>query len=292
MNIGKLGIWVAGDLFPAADAAAFAQRVEKWGYKTLWIPEALGRDAFVASSWLLANTRTLNIATGIASIYARHPITAVSGQYAVAEQSGGRFLLGLGVSHTMIVEGMRGQKYEKPIPTMKAYLEAMNKAQYMAPPPAAKPKKVIGALGPKMLELARDYADGAHPYNVPPEHTAEARKILGPGKLLCPEQMVLLEKDASTARAVGRKVLAMYLGLPNYRNSFLRMGFKEQDMDNGGSDKLIDSVVAWGDEKAIRTRIQQHWDAGADHVCIQSLSHEGMGVSKETEKVFELLAPG
>jgi probable F420-dependent oxidoreductase len=168
----------------------------------------------------------------------------------------------------------------------------MAKAKYMAPPPAEKPKTVIAALGPKMLALASSHADGAHPYNVTPEHTAQARKILGPGKLLCTEQMVILEKDASTAREIGRKNLSVYLTLPNYRNNFLRLGFTEQDVDNGGSDKLIDAVIAWGDEKAIRARVQQHWDAGADHVCIQSLGPEFMKLTSKEEKIFELMAPG
>jgi probable F420-dependent oxidoreductase len=293
MKLGKLGVWAAMDPLNAAGMVDFAQRVEKWGYSALWIPEGIGRDAFVASGWLLANTKKLIVATGIANLYARHALTAVSAQRAVAEQSGGRFLLGLGVSHGPIVEGMRGQVYEKPIPTMKAYLTAMAKAKYTAPQPPEKPKTIIAALGPKMLEVAGTLADGAHPYNVTPEHTAEARKIMGPGKLLCPEVMVLLEKDASTARAIGRKFLSNYLGLPNYRNNFLRMGFSADDVDvGGGSNKLIDAIIAWGDEKAIRARVQQHWDAGADHVCIQSVVREGYRLSKDDEKIFELMAPG
>jgi probable F420-dependent oxidoreductase len=292
MAIGKLGVWAAMDGMSAADTAAFAKRVEKWGYPALWIPEVMGRDALVASSWLLANTSKLTIATGIANTYVRPALTAASAQNTLAEQSGGRFLLGLGVSHGPMVEGMRGEKYGPPVPTMRAYLEAMAKAKYMAPPPAQKPKTVIAALGPKMLALASSHADGAHPYNVTPEHTAQARKILGPGKLLCTEQMVILEKDASIAREIGRKNLSVYLTLPNYRNNFLRLGFTEQDVDNGGSDKLIDAVIAWGDEKAIRGRVQQHWDAGADHVCIQSLGPEFMKLTSKEEKIFELMAPG
>jgi probable F420-dependent oxidoreductase len=308
MNIGKLGVWVMSDMFAAPELTAIAQRVEKWGYGALWIPEALGRDAFVASSWLLANTKTLNIATGIANIYARHPLTAVCGQYAVAEQSGGRFLLGLGVSHEMIVNGLRGQSYEKPIPTMQAYLRAMAErappptpsadvftamaqGKYTAPPPAMKPKTILGALGPKMLEVSATLADGAHPYNVPPEHTVRARKIMGPGKLLCPEQKVLLEKDASTARALGRKMFGMSLLLPNYRNNMKRLGFTDADCENGGSDRLVDALLAWGDEKAIRARLQEHWDAGADHVCIQVVPKDGVRMSKDDEKILELLAP-
>ena len=150
---------------------------------------------------------------------------------------------------------------------------------------------MIGALGPKMLEVAAAFADGAHPYNVTPDHTAKARRMLGPGKLLCPEQMVLLETDPSIAREIGRKALALSFSLPNYRSSYLRMGFSAQDLDNGGSDRVIDAIVAWGDEKAIRDRIQQHWDAGADHVCIQPLRRSGMSLTTEDEKVLELLAP-
>lgn len=276
MNIGRLGVWAMVNVMTAADSAAFARRVEKWRYGALWVPEVTARDPFVTSSWLLANTTTLNLATGIASIYSRDSFAAINSQYALAEQSGGRFLLGLGVSHGPFVEGVLGHKFEKPAPQMKRYLETMARMKYMGPQPIEKPKTVVGALGPKMLAIAATLADGAHPYNITPNHTAEARRILGPGKLLCPEQMVLLEKDSSTARAIGREALALSLTLPNYRSNYLRMGFGAQDMDHGGSDRLIDAIVAWGDEKAIRGRIQQHWDAGADHVCIQPLRRESV----------------
>jgi probable F420-dependent oxidoreductase len=292
MNIGKLGVWTIVNLLSAPDSAAFARRVEKWGYGALWVPEITARDPLVTCSWLLANTTKLNLATGVVSIYSRDPYVAVNSQYALAEQSGGRFLLGLGVSHGPFVEGALGHKYEKPAAKMRSYLESMPRMRYMGPPPAEKPKTVIGALGPRMLEVAAAFADGAHPYNITPDHTAKARSVLGPGKLLCPEQMVLLEKDPSTARAVGRKALALSLTLPNYRNNYLRLGFSEQDLASGGSDRLVDAIVAWGDEKAIRDRIQQHWDAGADHVCIQPLRREGVKLTADDEKVLELLAPG
>jgi probable F420-dependent oxidoreductase len=291
MNIGKLGVWAMVNVMSAADSAAFARRVEKWGYGTLWVPEVTARDPFVTASWLLAKTTTLNLATGIASIYSRDSFAAINSQYALAEQSDGRFLLGLGVSHGPFVEGVLGHKFEKPAPQMKRYLENMAKMKYMAPQPREKPRTVIGALGPKMLEVAAALADGAHPYNSTPSHTAEARKILGPGKLLCPEQMVLLETNRSVAREVGRKALALSFTLPNYRNSYLRMGFSAQDVENGGSDKLIDAIVAWGDEKDIRDRIQQHYAAGADHVCIQPLRRGGMSLTAEDEKVLAVLAP-
>jgi probable F420-dependent oxidoreductase len=290
-NLGRLGVWAMVNVITAGDSAAFARRVETWGYGTLWIPEITARDPMVTCSWLLANTTTLNLATGIASIYSRDSYVAVNSQYALAEQSGGRFLLGLGVSHGPFVEGVLGHKFEKPAPQMQRYLELMAKMKYLGPQPADKPRTVIGALGPKMLAVAAALADGAHPYNSTPDHTAEARKILGPGKLLCPEQMVVLETDPSSARAIGRKALALSFTLPNYRSSYLRMGFSAQDMDAGGSDRLIDAIVAWGDEKAIRNRIQQHWDAGADHVCIQPLRRGGMNLAAEDEKVLEVLAP-
>lgn len=292
MNPGRLGVWSIVNFMSAADGAAFARRVEDWGYGTLWVPEVTARDPLVTCAWLLAHTTKLNLATGIASIYVRDPFAMVNSQYALAEQSNGRFLLGLGVSHGPFVEGALGHRYEKPAVKMRRYLQAMADMKYGGVQPAEKPRTVIGALGPKMLELAATLADGAHPYNVTPEHTAFARRVLGTGKLLCPEQMVLLERDASTARTIARSALALSFKLPNYRNSYLRMGFQAEDLDHGGSDRLIDAIVAWGDERAIRDRIQQHWDAGADHVCIQPLRRQGMTLTAEDEKILELLAPG
>jgi probable F420-dependent oxidoreductase len=291
MKLGKLGVWGLFNELTAAEYAALAQRVERWGYGALWLPEALGRDLLVASSWLLANTTKLQVATGIAVTYARDSLAALNAQYGLAEQSGGRFLLGLGVSHGPFVEAVRGHKYEKPVPAMRAYLDGMKQAQYHGAPPPERPATVIAALGPKMLELAASDADGAHTYNVSPDHTARAREILGPGKLLCAEQKVVLETDPAKARAIGRRVLGYSLDLPNYRAHFLRQGFAETDLENGGSDRLVDSIIAWGDEAAIRARIEMHWTAGADHVCIQALPREGMAFTPDCEAVLELLAP-
>jgi len=190
MALKKLGVWEAVDRRPAVDAAAFARRVEGWGYGALWIPEAMGREVFSASAWLLANTRELVVASGIANIYARDPVSAAAAQQGLNEQSGGRFLLGLGVSHIPMVQGVRGHEYGKPVASMRAYLQAMGKAPYQSVMPAEKPRTVLAALGPKMLELSAQLADGAHPYNVTPEHTREARAILGAGKLLCVRGLV------------------------------------------------------------------------------------------------------
>jgi probable F420-dependent oxidoreductase len=275
MNLGKLGVWTHTDGLTAAETAAFAQRVENWGYGTLWQAEGLGRNVLVQSAWLLANTTRLIVASGIANIYARDAMAMASAQQGLCEQSGGRFLLGIGVSHAPLVAGLRGHQYGKPIAAMRDYLLAMREAKYGAPPPLERPLTVIAALGPKMLELAAELADGAHPYNVTPEHTAQARAILGPAKLLCVEQKVILTTHPATARAAGRKMLAMYMTLDNYRNNWLRLGFTEDDLAGAGSDRLIDAMFAWGDETALRTRVQQHWDAGADHVCIQPVDPSG-----------------
>jgi probable F420-dependent oxidoreductase len=290
MKLGRLGVWAAMDALTAAEGAAFARKVEGWGYSALWLPESRGRNVMAHSAWLLANTKDLIIAPGIANIYARDPMAMANGQRGLNEQSAGRFLLGVGVSHRPAVEGIRGHSYGRPVATMRAYLEAMKAAPYGAPQPPEPPLTVVAALGPRMMALSAEHADGAHPYNVTPEHTAEARRILGPGKLLCPEIWVLLETDAAKARALGRQALAHYIALENYANNWRRLGFTEADLASGGSDRLIDENVAWGDENKIRRRIQEHWNAGADHVCIQSISPDGS--RKPDEKVLALLAPG
>ena len=196
-----------------------------------------------------------------------------SAQLTLAEQSGGRFLLGLGVSHERMVEDVRGHAYDpKPVSRMRAYLEAMARVEYRAPMPAEPPPTVLAALGPRMLELAGRMTQGAHPYNVTPEHTAQARRILGTGKWLCPEQKVLLERDPAKARAIARAAIGFYLAAPNYANNLRRLGFDDADLAGNGSDRLVDALVAWGDLGAIRARIQAHWDAGADQVCVQALS--------------------
>ena len=290
MKLGKLGVWAPMDVMTAAEGAAFGQRVEGWGYAALWLPESRGRNVLAHSAWLLANTKDLIIAPGIANIYARDPMAMANGQRGLNEQSGGRFLLGVGVSHAPMVTGLRGHNYGKPVTTMRAYLEAMAAAPYLAPDPPERPLTIVAALGPRMMALSGELADGAHPYNVPPEHTAEARGILGAGKLLCPEVWVLLESDAAKARSAARQALASYMRLDNYVNNWRRLGFGDDDLGGGGSDRFIDANVAWGSEEAIRQRIREHWDAGADHVCIQSINPDGS--RRPDEKVLALLAPG
>lgn len=291
MEIGKLGVWAMTESMTAAHAADFAKRVEQWGYGALWIPEAIGRNALVFAAGLLANTSRLVIATGIAQIHARDPQAMASAQLALNEQWNNRFLLGMGVSHVPLIEGMRGHTWGKPIETMRSYLNRMSESTYRSPRPSEKPLTVIAALGPRMLKLAAELTDGAHPYNVTPEHTAQARAILGPDKLLCPEQKILLEANPKRAREIARPLVAGYIGLDNYRNNLIRLGFSEEDFNDGGSDRLIDAMVAWGDETAIRSRIQAHWDAGADHVCIQAVNRDGDTMGTPEERVLELFAP-
>ena len=294
MELGKLGVWMSMDSMTAAAAAAFAKRVEAWGYAALWIPESRGRNALVHSSWLLANTQRLIVATGIANVYARDPMAMANGQRGLNEQSDGRFLLGVGVSHRPMVQGVRGHTYKKPVATMRAYLAAMRDAPYQAPMPRDKPLTVVAALGPRMMALSAELADGAHPYNTTPEHTAKARAILGPGKLLCPEVWVLLETDPTAARSAARETLSRYMQLENYVNSWRREGFGDDDLAGGGSERFLDAMVAWGDEGAIRARVQQHWDAGADHVCIQPISPQGSPPGSRQivdDRILELLAP-
>ncbi|TMA71383.1 MAG: LLM class F420-dependent oxidoreductase [Deltaproteobacteria bacterium] len=273
MDLGRVGIWTfAFELQPAARVREAAAEIEGLGYGAVWIPEALGREALSHAAVLLAATRRIPVATGIANIWARDAMAMAAGQKTLAEAWPGRFLLGIGVSHAPIV-GMRGHGYDRPLTFMRQYLDAMDAAIYNAPPPAAAPR-VIGALAPKMLALAAERTEGAHPYFVPPEHTRRARAALGPGKLLAPEQAVVLERDATVARGVARRHMQMYLQLPNYVNNLRRLGFGDDDLQRGGSDRLVDAIVAWGDVGAVVDRVRAHHEAGADHVCIQVLPRE------------------
>src|ERR1700738_2669094 len=290
MKLGKLGIWTSLDSVSAAAGLEIAKRVERLGYAALWMPESRGRNVLVHSAWLLAGTTKLIVAPGIANIYARDAMAMAAGPRRLNEQAGGRFLPGRGLPPGPTVNTLRGHVYGKPVATMRAYLAAMRAAPYIAPPPPEPPLTILAALGPRMLALSAEHADGAHPYNVPPEHTAEARRILGPDKLLCPEQMVVLEKNPSEARRIGRAALERYMKLENYVNNWRRLGFTDADFAGGRSDPFIAANVAVGDEGAIRPRVQAHWDAGADHVCIQPIRLEGAAQVID-ERIVDLLAP-
>ena len=272
MDIGRYGIWTFLDLLPAAASQAAVREIESLGFGAVWIPEAVGREAFVHAGLLLAGSRSIVVATGIANIYARDPMAMASAQKTLAEAYPDRFLLGIGVSHQPLVQGVRGHNWTKPYTYMREYLDAMDSALFMAAQPATPPERVLGALHPKMLKLSAERAGGAHPYFVTPEHTKRVRGIIGDGKLLAPEQAVLFETDPVKARAIARNHTATYTRLPNYRNNLLTLGFTAADFEaEGGSDRLVDAVVAWGSTEQIVARVQEHVAAGADHVCIQVL---------------------
>lgn len=272
VEIGRVGIWYGMvDTLPTPEAKRAAQVVEELGFGALWVAEAVGRDPFVSSAVLLSATEHLPLATGIANIYARDPMTMVAGQKTLAEAFPNRFLLGLGVSHGHLVAGVRKHDYSKPYSYMVDYLAKMDKALFIAVGPTEDPGRVLAALGPKMLELSASAANGAHPYFTTTEHTAQAREIMGPAALLAPEQMVVLETDPAEGRRIARAGMAVYLRAPNYLNNLKRLGFTDEDFADGGSDRLVDAVVAWGTEEQIAARVAEHHAAGADHVCVQVL---------------------
>lgn len=289
-RLGKLGVWSSIDNLPGPEAARFARRVEELGYSMLWMPEAVGRDPFAVIAFLATHTERLVFATGIANLYARDAMTMETLRKTVGELSADRFVLGIGVSHSHLVAGVRKHEYGKPVTTMRSYLEAMKGKPYFAPPPPAEPPIVIAALRQKMLGLARELASGAHPYFTTPEHTKRAREILGPDRWLAPEMMCLRETDPAKARAIARAHMKIYLGLPNYQNNLRWLGFEDADIAQGGSDRLVDAIVAWGTPETIRARIQAHWDAGADHVCIQPFRPDGK--PGPDPGLLEELAPG
>jgi probable F420-dependent oxidoreductase len=290
MDIGKLGLWFFLDTLPASDAAAFVQRIEKLGYPALWLPEAVGREPFAHIGFLLARSERITLATGIANVWARDAMTMAAAQKTLAEASGGRFLLGIGVSHAPLVEAVRGHAYRKPVSYMRQYLDAMERAPFLAVPPAEAPPTVIAAIRPKMLELAGQRTQGSHTYFVPPAHTARARKILGPDRWLCVAQAVVLETDAQRARAAARQYMQTYVpALPNYTNNLRDLGYGDEDFANGCSDRLVDDIVAWGDEERIAARFRAQLDAGASHVCFLPLRPDG--VPQADPRAVEAFAP-
>jgi probable F420-dependent oxidoreductase len=266
--------WFTDALTPT-QLIELAQRTEELGYAALWYPEVLSYESFGLGGFLLAHTKKLIIASGISNIYARDATATKQGQHTLAKLYGGRFLLGLGVSHVPLVEDARGRHYRSPMATMRAYLDAMDKAAEIAPSLDEPPPTVLAALGPRMTAPAGWRTAGAFPNNVTPEHTDRARTIIGPTKWLCVEQKVLLVNEPAKAREIARQVMAFYLPLTNYRNNWKSSGFADEDLKGGGSHRFLDGMVAWGNETAIRQRIQAHFDAEDSHVCIQPLHLDG-----------------
>ena len=271
MQLGRLGVWYPIDRLDATQLREFVGSVERLGFDALWYPEARGYESFSVAAFMLANSTKLKIGSSIASIYARDAFTAQRGLLTLNGLNNGRFILGLGVSHVPMVEKLRGHEYGKPVPAMRAYLEALvrNEAGSEEWPVA------IAALGPLMLRLAAQRTRGALPYNTTPAHTEQARKALGPDKWLVSEQKVMLETDPARARALGRTELARYMRLDNYRNHWLRLGFTEGDLAGEASDRFIDAMVLWGDAERVKRGLRAHLEAGANQVCIQPVHAEG-----------------
>lgn len=271
----RLGIWCSTNVLDKNELAALATDVERHGYETLWYNESLSYESFSMAGYLLSRTSKLRVASGIANIYARDATSAAQGHDSLNRLYDDRFILGLGVSHVPLVEGARGHAYRKPVSTMRGYLQAMATAKIDPTIKMDDRMIVLAALGPKMLELAAEATKGAHPYCVTPEHTAQAREIMGPDAWLCVEQKICLTSDESTARSVAQAQMARYMALPNYRNNFARLGFKEEEFTGEGSPRFLDAMVVWGGEQAIRDCVEAHQRAGADQVILQAFPPDG-----------------
>lgn len=269
-SLGRVGVWsFALQTKPAAEEQATVAAYRAAGYRSVWFPESIGsKEAIAHAAILLAGSPDVVVATGIANIYARDAMAMANAARTLAEAYPGRFLLGIGVSHAPSVAA-RGAVYAQPVERMRAYLDAMDAVAYVGPAPAAQPPVVLAALGPRMLELAAERTDGAHPYFVPVAHTAAARRIMGRGPLLLTELTAVLDTDRARARETARAFAGRYLALDNYARNLRRLGYADADIANGGSDRLIDDVIAQGDVAAIAGRVRAHLDAGADHVCVQ-----------------------
>ncbi|MCW3063683.1 MAG: F420-dependent oxidoreductase [Solirubrobacterales bacterium] len=253
------------DRAEVADAAA---ELEELGYTALWIPEGASGPIFEACGELLGATARVPVATGILNVWAHEPAETAADHARLAAAHPGRFLLGLGIGHAAMVDRDEPGRYRKPVSTMRSYLDGLDAADT----PVPREERILAALGPKMLELARERTLGSHPYFTSVEHTAAAREILGPGAVLAPEVAVVPEPDRERARAIAREYAAIYLTLPNYTNNLLRHGFTEDDLRDGGSDRLIDAVIPGGDAERLAEALRAHFDAGADHVCVQVLT--------------------
>lgn len=267
VDVGRIGIWTFSGLWPDDPGATgeAAAELEELGYRAVWLGAAAGKLELPAR--LLAATRRLAVATGIVNVWLEPADVVIPAYRRVAADHPGRFLLGLGAGHATNVEPT-GQRYERPYRKLVDYLDELDAAT----PPVPEDDRALAALGPRVLALAGGRTAGAHPYLTTPEHTRRAREVLGPGPLLAPEQKVVLQTDAGRAREVARSGASRYLRLPNYANNLRRLGFTDDDLASGGSDRLVDAIVAWGSADAIAERVRAHHDAGADHVCVQVLA--------------------
>ena len=276
MKLGKYGVFTFTDVMSPDQLAECARRVEELGYSTLWYPEAFNYETLALGGFLLSHTEKLIVASGIANIYARDAAASVMGHNTLNTLYDGRFILGLGVSHAPLVSDVRGHEYSnKPVATMRAYLDAMDQAWEAFGGAPAEKQVMLAALGPNMLKLSGERTMGALPYNVTPPHAGVSRQQVGADGLVCSEQKVCLNSDANEARAAARAALEPYMPLPNYFKNWFRLGFDESDLENGGSDRLMDAMVIWGSADEIKAKLQQHLDQGADQVVIQPIRSDG-----------------
>jgi len=285
-RLGKVGVWLmSGSTAPADQERRLVQAIEQFGYSTYWFGEGPAtKEAFTHAAAVLSWTERIQVATGIANLWGRDAVAAANGAATLTDAWGHRFVLGLGVSHAPLVD-TRGHDYGKPVQTMRAYLEAMDTVRF-APSLDEAPPRVIAALRRKMLELAKTHSQGAHTYFTTPEHTARAREVLGDEPVLAVEQAVVVDTDPGSARAAAREYAALYLSLPNYQNNLRELGFGDEDLQ--GSDRLIDAVVPWGDPDTLVERVHAHYEAGADHVCVQPIADT---LDQQAEHL-RVLAPG
>ena len=289
---GTIGVWTfAHETLPANQSGEIATELESLGYAAMWLPEAWSREAFTSAGLMLAATSSMIVATGIANIWARDAVAAANAAKTLNAAYADRFVLGLGVSHRPLVERLRGHEYVSPVEAMRDYLTAMDAAPMMAPEGEHRYARVIAALGPKMLEVGATLADGVHPYLVTPEHTARARAAVG-DKFVGVEQAVVLGQSRDEFLTRAHAYLGFYTGLDNYKNSWRRLGFTEEDFVRGGSERLCDAMVVHGDEGAVLERVNEHRRAGADHVCLQVLSDETNAPPfDEWRRLGSILAP-
>ncbi len=279
MNLGRIGIWWSG-WQPDDGIDAAAQDMEDAGYGAIWVSGGFRPGVSRRFERLLAASETLIVASGIINTWFTPAAELASAVAALEEQFPGRFLLGLGASHAPVIDGS-GYQYERPVEQVVGFLDELDAAE----PSVPADRRVLAALGPRMLRLSAERSLGAHPYFVPVEHTAFAREVLGQGPLLAPEVAVVLETDASAARDAARGYMNGYLGLPNYVNNLRRLGYGDDDFAGGASDRLVDAVVPWGSAAGVADRIREHLDAGADHVCVQIV---GAGEAFPSERYQEL----
>jgi probable F420-dependent oxidoreductase len=270
MELPAVGIWDQRLRFSDEDEIAdSAAELEDLGYGALWIPD-IGGDICAALNVLLWATRRIVVGTGVLNLWMQDAIETAARWHRLVRDHDRRPVLGIGVSHAPLIDAVLPGQFKNPLEATASYLDELDAAQ----PPVPVDDRLLAALRPRMLELARDRCAGAFPYHMPPEHTARARAAIGPDRRLVVEQCVVLQPDRDAARAAARQALAMYLALPNYVNAWRWLGFSADDVADGGSDRFVDAIVASGDEEAIRRRVQDQRDAGADHVCIQVLADD------------------